>query len=276
MPPIPFDIPSAAAPLVIVQGELNGRPAHVVLDTGDGAPFTVLIGRAAAAASSVKLDAASGATAFFPGAGDVSIQRGTLKSFRLGDVALSDADAGITDVPDQMSHVLGRPIDAVVGWNFLRTRTIRINYPARQVDLTAAPGPERSAIPFDVTPKRRVITVKMEVNGKGPFVFVVDTGANGTLISTEAAERAGVTSGGANTAPKGVNGAAVHATRGSLSTLTLGGMAHGAVKPVIVDYLPKLSAAAGAPIDGILGADVLSRGELTIDYSRSMLWLDDQ
>jgi predicted aspartyl protease len=247
-----------------------------VLDTADAAPFTVLIGRAAAATSSVQLDAAPGATAVLPGVGNVSIQSGTLKSFRLGEVSLTDADVGVTDAPDHMSQVLGRPIDAVVGWNFLRTRTIRINYPDHQVDLTAARGPLRSAVPFEVTPKRHVITVKMDVNGKGPFIFVVDTGATGTLISTEAAERAGVTSGDANTAPKAINGAAVHATRGSSSTLTLGGMAHGAVSPVIVDYLPNISAVAGAPIDGILGADILSRGSLTIDFPHSLLWLDDQ
>lgn|GEM_PF-3935590 len=275
MLPIPFEIPSAAAPLVIMQGELNGRPAHIVLDTADGAPFTALIGQAAAA-SSVKLDSGPSATAFFPGAGEVSIQSGTLKSLRLGEVSLSDADVGVTNAPDRMSQVLGRPVDAIVGWKFLRTRTIRIDYPARQVDLTAAPGKARSAIAFDVTPKRRVITVKMEVNGKGPFIFVVDTGATGTLISPEAAARAGVTSGGANPAPKVANGAVMQMTPGSLSTLTVGGMAHGVVKPVIVNFLPNISAAAGAPIDGILGADVLSRGGLTIDYPRSRLWLDEQ
>jgi hypothetical protein len=256
-----------------MQGELNGHPAHIVLDTGNGAPFTVLIGPAAAAAASVKVAAAPGATALLPGAGEVSIQSGVLKSFRLGDIALADTDAGITDVPDRVSKALGRPIDAVVGSTFLRTRTIRIDYPGRQVDLAATPGPERSAIPFEVTPMRRVITVKMEVNGKGPFTFVVDTGAGATLISAEAAERAGVTSGGVRAAPNG-GGDPMQATPGSSSTLTLSGVAYGSVRPVIVDVLPKISAAAGAPLDGVLGADVLSRGGLTIDYPRSKLWLD--
>ncbi len=58
MRPIPFEIPSAA-PLVLMPGELNGRPAQVVPDTGNGAPFTLLVSPAA----STTPDGAPGATA---------------------------------------------------------------------------------------------------------------------------------------------------------------------------------------------------------------------
>jgi predicted aspartyl protease len=277
MPTVPFEIPSAAAPLVIMQGELNGYPARVLLDTGNSAPFAVLVSPAVAETASITPTSANGSAGSAIGAGAVSIRSATLKSFQLGDVGLTDINAGITDVPDHVSKALERPVDAIVGWSFLRTRTIRIDYPARHIDLNATPGASGFAIGFTVSPKRRLITVEARINGQGPFTLAVDTGAGATLISREAAERAGVTSRGDGVTMKGGGGAdATPATRGSSSILTLGGVTYESVRPVIVDFLPRISEAAGAQLDGVVGADVLSRGRLTIDFPRSMLWLDDQ
>jgi hypothetical protein len=167
-------------------------------------------------------------------------------------------------------------VDAIVGWKFLSTRTIRVDYPARQIDLTAAPLRSEDAITFAASPKRKLITVQTGVNGRGPFTFAVDTGACATLISRDAAERAGVTASAGSVTPKGGDGVAAAARPGSLSTLTLGGVTKEAVRPVVVDFLSRISEAAGTPLDGVVGADVLSRGKLTIDYRRSMLWLDPQ
>jgi predicted aspartyl protease len=274
--PIPFELPSATVPLVVMQGELNGRAASVVLDTGYGAPFTVLISPAQAAAASVSPGEAPAEAGIAVGAGAVTVRSATVKSFQLGDVRLIDCDAGITGALDHVGQALGRPVDAMIGWSFLRSRVIRIDYPARQVDLAAAPGPRRSAIAFAVSPKRPLITVQVELNGRGPFTFAVDTGASASVISPEAAKRAGMTSSAGSVTLKGAGGAAGPATLGSASILTLGGVAREALRPVVVEFLPRISEAAGAPLDGIVGADVLSRGRLTIDFPRSMLWLDDQ
>jgi Aspartyl protease len=276
MLPIPFEVPSATAPFVMMQGELNGRSARVVLDTGNGAPFTVLISRAEATVAGVTPGDAPSTAETAVGAGAVSVQSAALKSFRLGGVGLTDTDAGITDALDRVSQAVGQPVDAVVGWRFLRTRTIRIDYPARRVDLAATPGANRSAISFAIGSKRPLITVQAQINGRGPFTFAIDTGAGVTMISSEAAQRAGVVSDAGGVTVQGVGGGAEPTKHGAPSILTLGGVPRAAVRPLIVNFLPKISQAAGASLDGILGADILSRGRLTIDFPRSMLWLDGQ
>ena len=108
------------------------------------------------------------------------------------------------------------------------------------------------------------MTASVGVNGAGPFQFVVDTGANQSVIATEVASQLGLPTG--DTQPlNGVAGAQMTAT-------TRANLQIGARRPTstLLSILPT-SAIGG---QGILGLDQLDGGRLTLDFRRQTLSID--
>jgi hypothetical protein len=102
----------------------------------------------------------------------------------------------------------------------------------------------------------RRMTVPIRVNGAGPFAFVVDTGANQSVISAELAARLGLPQGPAEP----LNGVAgVEDAPTTKADLEIGVRRQDAV---ILSMLP--AAALGA--DGMLGLDRLEGQELTLNF----------
>jgi hypothetical protein len=101
------------------------------------------------------------------------------------------------------------------------------------------------------------VTVPVYINGKGPFDFVVDTGANSSVVSTEVAAACGLPDAGA---------ASVHGIIGiqaaplaKVSRLRVGGVRSSDLR------LPVLSAARlGA--SGILGLDMFRDRRIELDF----------
>lgn len=103
--------------------------------------------------------------------------------------------------------------------------------------------------------KRMVVPVTL--NGKGPFGFVVDTGANRTVVSTEAAAACGLPSAGK---------AEVHGIAGAESAelASVRRLAVGSVSSQNLT-LPVLSRGRlGA--DGLLGVDILKGRRMSLDF----------
>ncbi|SMF65819.1 aspartyl protease family protein [Allosphingosinicella indica] len=121
-------------------------------------------------------------------------------------------------------------------------------------------------IPFRTVDGR--IYVDAQVNGKGPFVFAIDTGASGmgradaSLVAALALplSGSGETSDGIATAP-------VAKTR--LATLDLGGFVRRDLEVITRDYASKT--APEAAFAGIVGRDFFADGLLVIDYPRRTL-----
>ena len=113
-------------------------------------------------------------------------------------------------------------------------------------------------------PYRRM-TAPVLLNRKGPFFFVVDTGANQSVVSTEIASALGLAAG--PTLP-------LHGVAGVEDTPTarIGEVRIGSnvEKDVLMPVLPK--AAIGA--DGILGIDRLRNQRLTLDFKRRKLTVE--
>ena len=110
------------------------------------------------------------------------------------------------------------------------------------------------------------ITVEARLNGI-PLTLIVDTGADRTVISPAAVERAGFAGqAGQSIQVVGVTGTAT-ATLVTLPLLDVAGARIGPL-PVIVYTLPATlpgGEGAAAPIDGLLGRDVLDAFTLSID-----------
>ncbi len=121
-------------------------------------------------------------------------------------------------------------------------------------------------IPFKVVDGR--IYVDARVNGKGPFIFAVDTGASGmgradaslTTALSLPIKRTGE-------ATDGVNSAAVDMT--SFESLELGGLVRRDLEVITRDYNSRMTPEMA--IAGIIGRDFFSDGTLIIDYPSKTL-----
>ena len=123
-----------------------------------------------------------------------------------------------------------------------------------------APSPAGDAVlqaGFD--PVQRM-TVPVMVEGKGPFTFVVDTGANHSVLSIETAQGLDLPSGGA---------AAIHGIAGVepaetvyVRQLAIGGVVTRRIRMPLV-------ARRNLGADGLLGVDVLTRRDVQLDFERN-------
>jgi predicted aspartyl protease len=127
-----------------------------------------------------------------------------------------------------------------------------------------AATPDKLALPMTADIARRV-TASVLVDGAGPFEFVIDTGANHTVVSTEIARRLALTPG---------PGAAVHSIAGVeqapsvlIQSLRIGEFG---IRKVQAPVLAR--ARLGA--DGLVGIDVLKNRRMTIDFALNTLRID--
>ena len=111
-----------------------------------------------------------------------------------------------------------------------------------------------------------VVVVPVEIGGEGPFAFLLDTGSSRSAISTSLARRLGARQVGQTTVltPSG----RVVRPLTPLLGISLDGSPPAASLAMIV---PAQDLARGVRADGILGADVLMRFVLTIDYEQGRI-----
>jgi len=69
-------------------------------------------------------------------------------------------------------------------------------------------------------------------------------------------------------------GGTVAAAPGMIPTLAIGGVRLARVRAMVAAFVDDIGAAAGAPIHGIIGGNVLRRFRVTIDYPRALLRLE--
>ena len=121
-------------------------------------------------------------------------------------------------------------------------------------------------IPFKVVDGR--IYVDARVNGKGPFIFAIDTGASGigrADASLTSALALPIKHRGETT--DGVNSATVDMT--SFESLEIDGLVRRDVEVITRDYNSRMTPEMA--IAGIIGRDFFSDGTLIIDYPLKML-----
>jgi predicted aspartyl protease len=111
------------------------------------------------------------------------------------------------------------------------------------------------------------VSAPVFINGQGPFRFVVDTGANRSVLSPRLAARLSID---ASHAPRQL----VHGVTGAepAPIVAVGEIRVGRLARRGVD-LPVLSNRIHANADGMLGADQLRGGRLVIDFERDRIEL---
>jgi predicted aspartyl protease len=117
-----------------------------------------------------------------------------------------------------------------------------------------------------------LILLPIHVNGRGPFDFILDTGAGTSLLSTGLAKRLDVKVVGSKEGDSA--GGKVSVFLGKVDSLAVGEIKLRDVDVGIVD-LSQIAKTIGANIDGDLGYNFLKHFRITIDYGDCQIRLDD-
>src|SRR6266496_2270149 len=122
-----------------------------------------------------------------------------------------------------------------------------------------------TSIPVTVSTRQSQVAAMANVciNGQGPFPFIIDTGAQGSVVTAALATRLGLPKIG----PPVLIGGAGCSARAQVSMTSAWNVAGLALQPQYVTYLKiPLFGGRGQP-DGLLGSDVWSRfGAMRLDF----------
>src|ERR1700719_2197353 len=117
-----------------------------------------------------------------------------------------------------------------------------------------------------------LILLPIHVNNRGPFDFILDTGAGTSLLSSELAKRLDVKVIGSKEGQSA--GGKVSVSLAKVDFLAVGGIKLSDVDVGIVD-LANIGKTIGAKIDGDLGYNFLKHFRISIDYRDCEIRLDD-
>jgi predicted aspartyl protease len=117
-----------------------------------------------------------------------------------------------------------------------------------------------------------LILLPVQVNGAGPFEFILDTGAGTSLLSSELGRKLEIEVLGSKEGQSA--GGAVSVSLARVNSLAVGSAKLDNVDVGLVD-LSHIGQAVGATLDGDLGYNFLKHFRITIDYRKSEIRLDD-
>jgi predicted aspartyl protease len=183
-----------------------------------------------------------------------------------------DVGAGVGD-NSALSRAVGRRVDGILGSRFFAWMklSVTIDYPGQTLDLVEVEdgaGPCAAGAPLQLANQYPLVPV--ELNRTGPFLFLVDTGASGCIVSPQAAGTLQLPRGAEVTA-RGL-ASVIASYRSVLPRLSVG-EARVEDLEVTVMECAAISENSGTRVDGYLGHDFLSRFAVTLDYPGQRLVL---
>jgi hypothetical protein len=149
---------------------------------------------------------------------------------------------------------------------------------AQQTGLTTKHGGDEPAsvklsgkvsVPMELSVKKAIVDVK--INGKGPFKFIVDTGAGGTVMDQSLAAELALEQDGKATAGDFADPRGITANRNRIRTLEIGGATFTDFIALSWERSPLYQ--AGGP-RGVLGMPLFKKLLLTIDYPGSKISIE--
>lgn len=117
-----------------------------------------------------------------------------------------------------------------------------------------------------------LILVPVYVEGKGPYEFILDTGAYRCLLSPELSSSIGIRPESQQRAT-GVGGT-IQISSAHVRSLTVGTARQENLEVAITDELSRLGEAVQSKVDGVLGSNFLKDFRLTLDYRRGVVSLE--
>jgi predicted aspartyl protease len=174
---------------IVTEAQINGKPVRLIVDTG---AWGTLLFESEARKLGLVLRR-TGATAYGVG-GETQVYSVRVKEFRLGSLSERDADLVATGL------TLG-DAQGLLGAKFLMQVDVEFDLPHGKIrffkphdcagDEVVYWGEAYAVAPIIPTPDDRIV-VRVRVNGT-PIVAEMDSGASGSVLTTGAAAKAGVT-----------------------------------------------------------------------------------
>ena len=165
--------------------------------------------------------------------------------------------------------------DGVIGHSTLKSCRFSLSYEKQRLKLqegNSSMGDERREkdwYPFEYIDNTHLIRAPVYINGRGPFDFVIDTGAGSSVITPELAKSLNLRTEPVNGIARGIGGD-VKLELVSLDHFSLGSFVQEGMQVAVVD-LASVSPRGRLIENGIVGSDILHRLELTVDYPMKQL-----
>jgi len=138
---------------------------------------------------------------------------------------------------------------------------------------TATLSPSSAKVKFRLAGGAQpLILLPVEVNGEGPFEFILDTGAGTSLLTPELGRKLGIKVIGSREGQSA--GGAVSVSLAKVDSLAVGSAKLDDMDVGLVD-LSHVGRTVGAKIDGDIGYNFLRHFRITLDYRRNEIHFDD-
>ena len=264
--------------IVYLPATINGvGPYTFVLDTGAGGVSA--IDQSVAESLGFRLTPMAGGG----GAGEETIEINRVDSLSISLPGLSFGDRTVFTIPlHRMDPHWGKRKDGLIGGDLLSTLVTRIDYESERLDVHDAASYEYSgpgeSVPVTNMGNFLFLNADVFLYGKEKPIdafFLLDTGVRVSVFNTPYSKKHGLPAQSPKTTT-GVTGFGI----GGVSRGVVGrvrGIRIGSFRfedPVVDFSLDEAGALADASFSGIIGADILSRFHVVLDYSRSKIVLE--
>jgi len=196
---------------------------------------------------------------------DAEISMGSLK-FDKDEVYVLNLDAILRDAGNR---------EGVLGYTTLKHCTMSLSYKRQRFKLGRENSPrDLNWSPFDYIKDSHLVGVPVYINRKGPYDFVLDTGAGNTVVTPEMAARIGLESKPVHGIARGLGGD-VQLELASVDALSVGAAKISHSQVVVLD-LSEVSPKGKLIENGIIGYDFLKNFETVIDYPNKQFSFIDE
>lgn len=253
---------SSKAPLVVIETRLNGKgPFKFIVDT---ASSVTVVGQEAAEAIGIPQNSNSTTS------GCCSGKVIAVGSVQVGGVSKSKVPVTLGNL-SQLSEETGTRLDGIIGSPFMQDYEVVIDYPHKELSFEEPREECRLPTEFRLFSNAGFIVVDTELNGKGPFNFLVDTGATRTIVTKQMGQTFGL-----HEILRGEKRALSGFFAGTTMILSKVksiqvGEAKSTDVEVGVQDLQALSDGVREPLDGVLGYTFMKDYQVTINYPKREL-----
>lgn len=248
---------SDKAPLVVVEARLNNKgPFRFVVDT---ASSVTVVGQEAAEVLGIRQDSNSTTS------GCCSSKMIAVGSVQVGGISKSKVPIALGDL-SQLSGETGTRLDGIIGSPFMQDYEVVIDYPRREIAFEEPKEGCRLPTKFRLVSNANFIVVETELNGKGPFDFLVDTGATKTVVTKQMGQTLGLHEISIGE-KKALSGLFADTTMilSKVKSVQVGEAKSTDVEVGVQD-LQLLCDGVGVPLDGVLGYTFMKDYRVTINY----------
>jgi len=255
------------APLIVVEASLNNKgPFKFVVDT---ASSVTVVGQEAAKVLGIHQNSNSAIS------GCCSSKMLAVGSMQVGSIHKSKVSIALGSL-SRLSEETGTRLDGIIGSPFMKDYQVVIDYPRREIAFEEPWREHRLPTKFRLVSDANFIVVETELNEKGPFNFLVDTGATKTVVTKQIGQMFGL--GGISYGEKKALSGSFAGTTMILSKVksVQVGKAKSTDVEVGVHDLQPLSNGVGARLDGVLGYTFMKDYRVTINYLERRLSFDKE